>query len=382
MPRSDLLALCLGLASLFPLAAHAQTPSAASACNAVAAEPAGRVQITTVASGLANPWGLAFLPDGRMLVTEREGRLRIVSPDGKLSEPVEGLPEVSARGQGGLLDVLLDPAFASNRTIYLSYAESGSGGSGTAVARARLDTGRLALSELRVIYRQTPKVGGNGHFGSRLVFGADGMLYISLGERQKFDPAQDPQQSLGKVVRIQPDGSIPADNPFAGRKGWLPEIWTLGHRNPQGMTLEPGSKRIWLAEHGAMGGDEINLLVAGSNYGWPVISYGRHYTGLKIGEGSEKPGMAQPVCYWDPSIAPGNLAFYDSDKAPAWRGNLFVTALKDEAVHRLVLREGRVSGSERIPVGDRVRDIRVGPDGWLYLLTDESEGRILRMTMR
>lgn len=371
--------------ALIPFALGARAASEAPptpACDATSVRPAGQTQLTTVAGGLANPWGLAFLPDGRMLVSEREGQLRIVGPDGKPSPPIANLPAVAARGQGGLLDVLLDPAFASNHTLYLSYAEAGEGGSGTAVARATLDPARLALSDLRVIYRQTPKVSGNGHFGNRMLFGTDGLLYISLGDRQKFDPAQDPQQSLGKVVRIRPDGSLPPDNPFAGKTGWLPEIFTLGHRNPQGMTLEPGSSRIWVAEHGARGGDEINLLVPGTNYGWPVISYGRHYTGLKIGEGSEKSGMAQPVCYWDPSIAPGNIAFYSGDKAPAWRGNLFVAALKDQAVYRLVLRDGRVTGSERIEVGDRVRDIRMGPDGWLYLLTDESNGRILRMTMQ
>jgi glucose/arabinose dehydrogenase len=383
MFRPKLLALCLGLVLLLTPPAQAQgSNQTATRCDALAAPAAGRVEISTVATGLANPWALVFLPDGRMLVSEREGQLRVASMDGKLSAPITGLPEVAARGQGGLLDVALDPAFPRNQLIYLSYAEDGNGGAGTALARARLDTTKLSLSEFRVIYRQTPKVGGTGHFGSRFAFGADGKLYAALGERQKFDPAQDPKQSLGKIVRLNPDGSIPADNPFANRAGWLPEIYTLGHRNPQGMTREPGSSRIWTAEHGARGGDEINLITPGTNYGWPVISYGRHYTGLSIGEGPAREGMAQPVCYWDPSIAPGNLAFYDGNKAPAWRGNLFVAALKDEALFRLVITHGKVSGSERIPVGDRVRDVRVGPDGWLYLLTDETDGRILRVSLK
>ncbi|MDO6387261.1 PQQ-dependent sugar dehydrogenase [Uliginosibacterium sp. 31-12] len=369
--------LSAGLASLNALAAEAPR------CDAVAAVPSpGRIQLTEVARGLENPWALVFLPDGRMLVSERPGRLRIVTSQGQLSAPLAGVPAVLAKGQGGLLDVALDPDFARNRLVYLGYAEAGEGGAGTAIARARLDEAGLALRELRVIYRQTPKVSGNGHFGVRFALGADGKLYAALGERQKFEPAQDPQQSLGKVIRLNPDGSVPADNPFAGKAGWLPEIWSLGHRNPQGFVRQPGSDRLWLVEHGARGGDEINLLAAGTNYGWPVISYGTHYTGLKIGEGQAKPGMAQPQCYWDPSIAPGNMSFYSGDKVPGWRGNLFVAALKDQAVHRLTLDGTRISGAERIPVGKRVRDIRVGPDGWLYLITDESEGQILRLSLQ
>ncbi|MDP5239182.1 PQQ-dependent sugar dehydrogenase [Uliginosibacterium sp. 31-16] len=374
LPLALTLLACLG-------SAHAQTPTALR-CDASVAPSAGRVQLTEIARGLENPWALTFLPDGRMLVSERPGRLRIVTADGKLSAPLAGAPAVMARGQGGLLDVALDPEFARNRIVYLGYAEAGEGGAGTAIARARLDDAGLALRELRVIYRQTPKVSGNGHFGVRFAFGADGKLYAAFGERQKFEPAQDPQQSLGKVLRLNPDGSVPADNPFAGRAGWLPELYSLGHRNPQGLTREPGSDRLWLVEHGARGGDEINLLSAGSNYGWPVISYGVHYTGFKIGEGQSKPGMAQPQCYWDPSIAPGNLVFHTGDKAAGWRGNLFVAALKDQAVHRLTLDGSRITGAERIPVGKRVRDIRVGPDGGLYLTTDETDGQILRLSLQ
>jgi glucose/arabinose dehydrogenase len=315
-----------------------------------------------------------------MLVTERPGRMRIVSPDGSLSSPITGVPAVHASGQGGLLDVVLDPNYATNKFIYFAYAESGAGGSGTAVARAILDPTALALSAVTVIYRQTPKVSGDGQYGARLVFGTDGKLFVAMGERQKFTPAQDPLQSLGKVVRINTDGSIPPDNPFVGRRGYLPEIWSLGHRNPQGMTRHPVTGQMWTAEHGAMGGDEINTPEAGKNYGWPVISYGLNYNGTKIGEGTSRSGMEQPLCYWDPSIAPGNLVFYTGGKVPAWSGNLFVAALKDMSLMRLTVSGTHITGQERFSIGKRVRDVRVGPDGWLYLLTDETAGQILKIS--
>ncbi|KAF7598497.1 MAG: hypothetical protein CGU29_13165 [Candidatus Dactylopiibacterium carminicum] len=378
MPR---IAPALFSTVLLALAIPAQ--AAAPVCDAAALVPApGRTQLSEFASGLENPWAFVFLPDGRMLVSERPGRFRLIDAQGKVSAPLDGVPAVQARGQGGLLDVALHPDFARNNLVYFAYAEAGEGGAGTAIARARLAADRLRLEEVRVIYRQTPKVSGNGHFGARLVFGRDGMLYAALGERQKFDPAQDPRQSLGKVVRLTPEGGVPADNPFARDPAWLPEIWTLGHRNPQGMALEPSSGALWLIEHGARGGDEINLLAAGRNYGWPVIAYGVNYTGTRIGEGRERAGLEQPLCYWDPSIAPGNFAFYTADQVPAWRGNLFVAALKDEAVHRFSREGTRITGVERIPVGKRVRDVRVGPDGWLYLATDESRGQILRLSLR
>jgi aldose sugar dehydrogenase len=342
----------------------------------------GKISLKAIASGLVNPWAMAFLPDGRMLVTERPGRMRIVSAEGVLSAAITGVPTVHARGQGGLLDVVLDPDYAANQRIFFSYAERTAEGVGTAVASAVLDASALALRDVRVIYRQTPKLSGDGHFGSRLVFARDGKLFVSLGEHQRFTPAQDPQQSLGKILRLNPDGSAAADNPFAGKSGYLPEIWSYGHRNPQGMTRHPQTGQMWTAEHGAMGGDEINTPEAGKNYGWPVISYGLNYDGSKIGEGRAKAGMEQPRCYWDPSIAPGNLVFYTGNKLPAWSGNLFVAALKDRALYRLILSDTRISGWERIDIGKRVRDVRVGPDGWLYLLSDETDGQLLKLSVQ
>ncbi|MDB5799734.1 MAG: yliI [Rhodocyclales bacterium] len=342
----------------------------------------GGITLTAFASGLVNPWGMVFLPDGRILVTERPGRMRIVSTSGALSAPITGVPAVYAQGQGGLLDVVLDPDYATNGLIYFSYAESGTGGAGTAVARATLNTSTLALSGVTVIYRQTPKVSGTGHFGSRLVFGTDGKLFISLGERQKFTPAQDTLKSLGKIVRINTDSTIPIDNPFIGNAAYLPEIWSYGHRNPQGMTRHPVTGQIWTAEHGAMGGDEINTPQSGKNYGWPVISYGVNYDGSKIGEGTAKAGMEQPKCYWDPSIAPGNLVFYTGNKVASWSGNLFVAVLKDMSLMRLTMNGSNITGQERFNIGKRVRDVRVGPDGWLYLLTDETAGQILKVTQQ
>lgn len=337
------------------------------------------LRVATVAKGLKAPWSLAWLPDGRMLVTERPGRLRMVTSDGVVSDPVAGLPDVAAGGQGGLLDVAVDPDFSANRQIYFSYAEAGIGGKGTAVVRAVLDGGRL--SDLRVIFRQTPKSGGGQHFGSRLVFGRDGTLFVTVGERGERDRAQDTTVNRGQVIRIHTDGRIPADNPFVGRPGYRPEIWSYGHRNPQGAALHPETGELWTIEHGAAGGDEVNIPRAGRNYGWPVIAYGRHYSGGRIGEGTHKPGMEQPVHYWDPSIAPSGMAFYTGDKFPKWRGNLLVGALKYRLVARLVLDGETVVAEERMleGLGERIRDVRQGPDGYVYLLTDSNNGRILRL---
>jgi glucose/arabinose dehydrogenase len=340
---------------------------------------AGELRLTTVARGLDHPWGMAFLPDGRMLVTERPGRMRIVGPDGRLSPPLEGVPQVHARGQGGLLGVALDPDFEKNRRIYFSYAEPGEGGAGTAVARARLGEGRL--EDVSVIFRQRPKVDGSNHFGSRLVFGRDGTLYITLGERNQGERSQKLDEHLGKVVRINPDGSVPGDNPFVRRSGALPETWSYGHRNIQGATLHPGTGALWTVEHGAQGGDEVNTPRPGRNYGWPVITYGVDYGGGRIGEGTRKAGMEQPVHYWDPSIAPSGMVFYTGERYPGWRGDLFVGSLKFGLVSRLDLDGDRVVREERLfeDFDPRVRDIVQGPDGLFYLLTDESDGEIVRV---
>ena len=341
------------------------------------------VIVETVARNLQNPWGLAFLPDGRMLVTERPGRLRIADADGSLSEPLQGVPRVAARGQGGLLDVALDPNFAQNRLVYLSFAEDrGEGRAGTSVARGRLSQNGSALEAVQVIFRQEPTHTGNNHWGSRLVFDRDGNLFVTLGDR--FDlrnQAQNPANHLGKIVRIKPNGGAAPNNPFLNREDAKPEIWSLGHRNLQSAALHPTTGELWTVEHGARGGDEVNIPQKGKNYGWPIISYGVDYSGAKIGEGTEKTGLEQPVYYWDPSIAPSGMAFYTGDKFPAWRGSILVGALAGKLVSRLETNGNRVTGEERMlqNLGERIRDVRQGPDGFVYLLTDSRDGRILRM---
>lgn len=342
-------------------------------------------RVVTVATALDHPWSIAFLPDGRKLVTERAGRLRIIEADGRLSpRPVRGVPEVVARGQGGLLDVALHPHFADNRLVYLSYAEAGEGGQGTAVLRAKLigDGADAHLADQRVIFRMQPKSRTTHHFGGRLVFDRAGHLYITLGDRGEMERAQKLDDHAGSVIRINDDGSVPSDNPFVKRAGAKPEIYTWGHRNVQGAATDPRTGAVWTHEHGPQGGDEINVLHGGTNYGWPVITYGANYgTGTKIGEGTHKAGMAQPIYHWTPSIAPSGMAFYDGDAFPAWRGNLFVGALKDRMLVRLELAGERVVKEERLLEGEvgRIRDVRTGPDGRLYLLTDESDGRVLRL---
>lgn len=330
---------------------------------------------------LEHPWGLAFLPDGRMLVTERPGRMRIVAPDGTLSEPLKGLPAVAARGQGGLLDVAIDPQFAENRWVYWSFSEPGDGGNSTAVARGRLE--RNALTNVEVIFRQRPRFDGSGHFGSRLVFARDGTLFVTLGERQRLsDEAQNLANHVGKVVRITRDGKVPADNPFVNTPGAAPEVWSLGHRNVQGAALHPQTGELWTHEHGPQGGDELNVTEAGRNYGWPVISYGCTYVICsKIGEGTTQPGLVQPLTYWVPSIAPSGMAFLTSDRYPGWRGNLFVGALRGAHLERIVLDGRRVVEKQALLANlrARIRDVRQGPDGWLYILTDESDGRLIRL---
>ncbi|WP_293396375.1 PQQ-dependent sugar dehydrogenase [Nevskia sp.] len=348
------------------------------------AEPAAEkpnYKLVTVAEGLEFPWSLAFLPDGRMLVTERPGRLRIVTADGQLSPPVTGVPAVFAQRQGGLLDVALDPQFASNARVYLSYAEADAAGlAGTAVARGKL-VGN-ALTEVEVIYRQTPKSEGGLHFGSRLAFAPDGKLFITQGDRYLMkDMAQTLDNDFGKVVRINPDGSIPTDNPFVRTAGARPEIWSYGHRNMQGAAIHPQTGKLWTHEHGAMGGDEINLDEAGKNYGWPVITWGINYDGKPIGIGTTKEGMEQPLLYWKPSIAPSGMAFYTGDKFSAWRGNLFVGSMKFAYLNRIELDGTTVKAEHKLltEVNERIRSVRQGPDGYIYVTTDTPKGRVLRL---
>lgn len=346
------------------------------------APTSGAVAVDTVAGGLERPWGLEILPDGRFLVTENPGRLRIVAPDGTLSAPIRGVPTVVSRGQGGLLDVALDPSFATNRVIYLSYSEPGSDGNvGTSVARAEL--GDSSLTNVSVIYRQIPKVAGGNHFGSRIAFREDGTLFITQGDRANYrDQAQDLSSGIGKIVRINSDGSIPTDNPFVGRSDALPEIWSYGHRNVQSAAIDPATGRLWTVEHGANGGDELNQPESGKNYGWPVISYGREYDGTKIGVGTAQDGMEQPVYYWDPVIAPSGMAFYTGDAFPDWKGSILIGSMKPRGLVRLSMSGGKVVSEERY-IGDlneRIRDVRQGPDGSVYVITDSPQGRILRLT--
>lgn len=333
-----------------------------------------------VADGLENAWGMAFLPDGGMLVTERDGRLRLIK-DGKLQrEPVAGVPEVVARGQGGLLDVALHPDFESNRLVYLSYAGRGDGGVNTEVARGRFDG--QALTDLEVVFSAAPKTGGRNHYGSRLLFAPDGMLYVTLGDRYSYlERAQDVRDHIGAIVRIRDDGGVPDDNPFVGRGDARPEIFTYGHRNVQGLALRPSTGQVWAHEHGPRGGDEVNILKSGANYGWPAITYGIDYSGATISDRTEAPGMEQPVVYWDPSIAPSGMAFYDGDKFPNWKGDLFVGALSHTHLRRLELDGDRVVAQEALlkDLDERIRDVRVSPDGYIYVLTDSGDGQLIRL---
>jgi glucose/arabinose dehydrogenase len=357
--------LLAGLAALF--------------CGTAAAQA---LRAETVAKGLVHPWAVAFLPDARFLVTERPGRMRIVDAQGHVGPPLAGVPEVAARGQGGLLDVVLDSAFGSNRQLYFCYSEPGQGGNSTALARAHLAADASRLDDVKVIFSQKPKVNSTFHFGCRIVEARDGTLFLTMGERNiRKDDAQNLENHLGKIVRIQKDGSVPKGNPFVGRAGAMPEIWSYGHRNAQGATLSPEGV-LWEIEHGPQGGDEINLPQAGRNYGWPVITYGEQYGGGPIGEGiTHKAGMEQPLHYWVPSIAPSGMAFLTSDRyGAAMKGNLFVGSLKFGYLARLEIAGGKVARETRaLELGERVRDVRQGPDGYLYLLTDEENGRLVRV---
>ena len=340
--------------------------------------------VRVIAKGLANPWAVEPLPGGDFLVTEKPGRMRIVSAKGELGRPIAGVPEVDARGQGGLLDVALSPEFERDRTIYWSYSEPRRGGNATSVARAVLSDDRGRLEEVRVIFRALPVYDGDKHYGSRLSFGPDGMLYITLGERSDKPMRPQSQQldsHMGKIVRLRPDGSVPDDNPFVDRTGARPEIWTLGHRNVQAAAFDPDG-RFWVVEHGTHGGDELNLVERGKNYGWPVQAYGLEYSGDPIpGAATAREGMEQSVYYWDPVIAPSGAQFYTGDAFPAWRNSLFVGSLKDMKLVRLTLDGDRVTGEEHLLADrkQRVRDVRQGPDGALYVVTDQADGELWRL---
>lgn len=329
-----------------------------------------KIRTNVLTDNLSEPWSMAFLPDGRILVTEKNGKLRMIENGKLLPQPVAGTPKVVDSGQGGLLDIALHPQYEKNGWLYLSYSARGKDGVGTEVMRAKLQGMRLTDSE--VIFSQTPKISGGYHFGSRIVFDRAGYMYITMGDRGDKDRAQKPDQHMGKVVRLHEDGRIPSDNPFAGKRAALPEIYSLGHRNVQGAAVHPASGKIWTHEHGPQGGDEINILAPATNYGWPVITYGVNYfTGTKIGEGTHKTGMAQPLYKWVPSIAPSGMTFYSGDAYPGWKNSLFIGSLKFQMLVRLTLDEDKVTKEERLLQGiGRVRDVRQGPDGLLYLLAD------------
>jgi glucose/arabinose dehydrogenase len=402
MPR--LIPLVLLGAALLPSAAGAQaprcTPLEARESNAPEQRPAFPAQtracespskvdfeVRVLARGLEFPWSVEPLPDGALLVSERPGRLRIVSPKGEVGAPIAGVPTVDARGQGGLLDVALSPTFARDRMIYFSYAEPREGGNATSVARGVLSPARDRLEQVQVVFRAMPAYQGVLHFGSRLAFGPDGMLYITLGERS--DTVMRPQAQqlgshMGKVIRIRPDGSVPKDNPFVGRAGARPEIWTLGHRNVQAAAFDPQG-RLWAIEHGTRGGDELNLIEKGKNYGWPVQAYGIEYRGVAIPGASTAPGgYQQPVYYWDPVIAPSGAQWYTGNAFPAWKGSLFIGALREQRLVRLEMKNGRVVGEEHLLTDrkQRIRDVRQGPDGALYLVTDAKEGELWKIEPR
>jgi glucose/arabinose dehydrogenase len=365
----------------------AAVATAASAAPQTYPSSAGNLMVETIATGLGNPWALAFLPDGRLVVTERAGRMRIVGKDGKLSPPLADVPQVAARGQGGLHDVVLDRDYAQNNTIYFCFAEPVDGGARTALARAKLIDGATTgamprLDDVKVIFHQDGPLSRGNHFGCRIVQTPDGNLFLTMGDHFTYrNEAQNLANHLGKIVRIRPDGSVPPDNPFVNRTGAKPEIWSYGHRNSQGAAINPQTGKLWEHEHGPRGGDEINIPEAGKNYGWPVIGYGIDYDGTKIHESTQKAGMEQPIRYWVPSIAPSGMAFYTGDLLPTWRGSLFVGALAGQILVRLELKGDTVGSEERLlrTLNERIRDVRMGPDGALWLATDNSAGRILRL---
>lgn len=369
-----------------PPNAEGQTPAFPGQTRAPLVSANVAFDVQTVATGLDHPWAMAWLPDGRMLVTERAGRLRIVARDGTLSAPVEGLPAVDARGQGGLLDLALSPTFAEDGLIYWTWAEPREGGNGTAAARGRLvDEPAPRVEAVQVIWRMTPTLDSTMHFGGRLAFSPDGFLFVTTGERS-IPPgraqAQDLRSAFGKVIRIYPDGVVPKENPFSATPTDLKTIWSYGHRNIQAAAINPWTGKLWIVEHGAKGGDEVNIPRAGKNYGWPTITYGEEYSGQPIGEGvTARAGMEQPVYYWDPVIAPSGMAFYDAALFPAWKGSLFIGGLSSKKLVRLTLQGDRIVGEEWLlqDLKARIRDVRVGPDGAVYVATDDTDGKVLKL---
>lgn len=338
---------------------------------------AGPVAVETLANGLEHPWGMAFLPDGRILITERPGDLRILSPDGTLSDPVPGTPEVFAQEQGGLLDVALDQDFQENRLVYLSFAEPGGGGASTALGRGRLVDGRIEGFE--VIFRHQPKVEGPNHFGSRIAFSPEGNVFLTLGERFKFGPAQELSNHLGTIVRVNRDGSIHQDNPFVGQPDAEHAIWSYGHRNIEA-AIHPETGELWIAEMGPLGGDELNPPEPGRNYGWPVVSWGMHYDGRDIPDPPTHPRFADAIRHWTHVISPSGMTFYTGDVFPEWRGSALIGGLSSHEIVRLELEGGEIVGKERIPLGARIRDVEQGPDGAVYVLTDQDDGKLWRLT--
>jgi glucose/arabinose dehydrogenase len=363
----------------------AALPSAAQAQGTISTEQA-RIEVSTIAKGLDHPWGIAYLPDGSLLVTERSGALRRVDERGTLGKPIKGVPEVDARGQGGLLDITLHPNFAQNRVLFLSFSEPGEGGNSTAVARAQLSEDHSKLNDLRVIFSQKPKLDSTKHYGSRIVFDREGKIYVGLGERshEQFSrQAQDLNSHLGKVIRLNEDGSVPPDNPFVGRQDVLPEIWSYGHRNIQAAALHPASGKFWEIEHGPKGDDEVNIPKPGKNYGWPVMSHGVNYDGTPVGIGrKDAPGMEKPIYTWTPVIAPSGMMFYSGKAFPEWKGDLFVGGLRATALVRLELDGEKVVGEERLlrDLGYRIRDVTESPEGAIVVITDEDNGRIIRIS--
>ncbi len=365
--------------------APSQKPAFPGQTRACAAPSNVAFDVVVLASGLEEPWAVEPLGDGSLLVTEKPGRMRLVSAEGKVGEPIAGVPKVDDRNQGGLLDLALSPRFGADRTIYWSFSEPRQGGNATSVARGVLSADRRRLDQVRVIFRALPTFEGTMHFGSRVVFGPDGMLYVTLGERsdRAIRPqAQQLDSHMGKVLRITPDGAAPPDNPFVGKPGVRKEIWTLGHRNVQSAAFDSRGQ-LWTVEHGARGGDELNRLEKGKNYGWPLVTYGIEYSGQPIGGSvTAREGFEQPVYYWDPVIAPSGAEFYSGDAFPAWRGSLFIGALREQRLVRLAIEGNRVTGEEHLLTdrGQRVRDVRQGPDGALYVVTDERNGELWKIT--